>query len=231
MCPPSPGGWAVIMCPCGIVNSVKFNIRAESPRDYTDMLLSFKHFPNIVIYDFARGLVTHTNLREPERLPFSPHEGRLAKATPENISCAKKGKLQISLPWLQLKKEPPDLNGHPETGSADHYALYDTFHQFNTKDEKDSLRRIGLVPELCGWVNSQTVEQLFSGMRKNNYFMNCLSPSSHVFLMRNLLHHHNDRLNQQALEGLKKAFNGNVTLDSDGKAILGIYLIISYFFI
>ena len=212
------------MCPCGIVNSVKFNIRAESPRDYTDMLLAFKHFPTIVIYDFARGLVTHTNLREPERLPFRPHEGRLAKATPENISCAKKGKLQISLPWLQLKKDPPDLNGHPETGSADHYALYDTFHQLNTKDEKDSLRQ-------CGWLNSQTVEQLFSGMRKNNYFMNCLSPSSHVFLMRNLLHRHNNRLNQQALEGLKKVFNGNVTLDLDGKAILSIYLIISYFFI
>ncbi|XP_073341926.1 uncharacterized protein [Pagrus major] len=214
------GGWAVIMCPCGIVNSVKFNIRAESPRDYTDMLLSFKHFPNVVIYDFARGLVTHTNLREPERLPFSPHEGRLATATPENMSCAKNGKLRISLPWLQLKKCPPDLDGHPETGSADHYALYDTFHQFNTKDEKDSLRRIGVVPELCGWLNSQTVEQLFSGMRKNNYFLNSLSSSSHVFLMRNILHHRNERLNQQAIEGLKKAFNGNVILDSNGKAIL-----------
>lgn len=43
------------LCPRGIVNAVKFNIRAESPRDYADMLLSFKHLPNVVIYDFARG--------------------------------------------------------------------------------------------------------------------------------------------------------------------------------
>lgn len=43
------GSWAVIMCPCGIVYSIKCNIRAESPRDFTDMLLSWKYMPNIVI--------------------------------------------------------------------------------------------------------------------------------------------------------------------------------------
>lgn len=219
----------MIMCPCGIVNSVKFNIRAESPRDFADMLLSFKHFPNIVIYDFARGLVTHTNLREPDRLPFSPYEGRVAAATPENISTAKKGELKRNLPWLHLKKAPPDLNGHPVTGSAEHYALYDTFHQYNTKDEKDALRVIGLVPELCGWINSQTAEQLFSCMRKNNYFMNSLSPSSHIFLMRNILHHHNDRVNQQELQKLKQVTYGEITLDAQGKASLGIYTLISLF--
>lgn len=217
------------MCPCGIVNSVKFNIRAESPRDYADMLLSFQHFPNIVIYDFARGLVTHTNLREPDRLPFSPYEGRVAAAIPENIESAKRGELKRNLPWLQLKKGPPDLNGHPATGSAEHYALYDTFHQYNTRDEKDALRVIGLVPELCGWINSQTAEQLFSGMRKNNYFMNSLSPASHIFLMRNILHHHNERVNQKALEDFKKVSHGDITLDAYGKAILGIYNSISLF--
>lgn len=191
------------------------------------MLLSFKHFPNVIIYDFARGLVSHTNLREPETLPFRPNEGRLAPSTTENIANAKTGKLQISLPWLLQRKDPPDLNGHPETGSADHYGLYDTFHQFNTKDEKDSLRRVGVVPELRGWLNSQVVEQLFSGMRKNNYFLNSLSPSSHVSLMRNILHHRNERLNKLAIEGLKKTFNGNIVVGTNGKAVLGVYLIIS----
>ncbi len=164
----------MIMCPCGIVNAVKFNIRAESPRDYADMLLSFKHFPNIVVYDFVQGLVSHTNMREPQS--FSPHGGRVAAATSENILSVKKGRLKINLPWLQLRKYPPDVNGHPVTGSAEHYALYDTFHQYNTKDETDALRTIGLVPELCGWLNSQIAEQLFSDMRKNNYFMNSFSP-------------------------------------------------------
>ncbi|KAL0148419.1 hypothetical protein M9458_056229, partial [Cirrhinus mrigala] len=63
---------------------------------------------------------------------------------------------------------------------------------------------IGLVPELCGWINSQTAEQLFSDMSKSSYFMNCLSPESHIFLMRNILHHRNERLNQQALEDFRK---------------------------
>lgn len=86
------------MCPCAVVYSIKFNLRAESPRDYADILLSWKHFPNIAIYDFARGLSTHTNLREPERLPFSPNEGRLAEATDENLKSAAEGKLKVNLP-------------------------------------------------------------------------------------------------------------------------------------
>ena len=117
------------MCPCGIVNSVKFNLRAESPRDYADMLLSFKHLSNVLIYDFARGLVTHTNLREPETIPFRPHEGRLAEATPTNLKSAEKGELEINLPWLKLKKEHAGINAHPSTVSSDHFALYDIFHE------------------------------------------------------------------------------------------------------
>ncbi|KAA8578615.1 hypothetical protein FQN60_016719, partial [Etheostoma spectabile] len=34
------GGLAAIMCPCGVLYSLKFNIRAEGPRDFADMLLS-----------------------------------------------------------------------------------------------------------------------------------------------------------------------------------------------
>ncbi|XP_073714112.1 HMG domain-containing protein 3-like [Misgurnus anguillicaudatus] len=65
------GGWAVVTCPCAVVYGVKFNIRAESPRDFTDLLFSMKHFPNISLYDFARGLATHTNIRKPET--FHPY--------------------------------------------------------------------------------------------------------------------------------------------------------------
>lgn len=119
------------------------------------MLLSWKHFPNVSIYDFARGLATHTNLREPEKWPFSPHEGRLAEATTDSLQPAGEGKLKVSLPWLKTKKTDTDTNCHPITGSSDHYTLYDIFHERNTKDARDALRRIGLVPELAGWVNLQ----------------------------------------------------------------------------
>lgn len=160
----------MIMCQCGIVYSIKCNLRAESPRDFADLLLSWKHMPNVIIYDFARGLATHLNLWASEKLPISPFEGRLAEPTQSNIELAKCGQLKVSLPWLNIKKIEPDLNGHPVTGSSDHYVLYDRFHEANTKDSKDVLRKLTLVPQLAGKVNSQVAEQLFAKMKKTTTF-------------------------------------------------------------
>ncbi|XP_058614543.1 uncharacterized protein LOC131529049 [Onychostoma macrolepis] len=216
------GGWAVITCPCGVVYSLKFLIQAESPRDYADCLLSFKHFPNINIYDFARGLATHTNLREPERVPFRPYEGRLKEPTPENIKLAVEGKLKVNHLWLKEKKDNVDPDCHPVTGSAEHYALYDLFHEKNTKDARDALRKIQIVPELAGWVNSQCAEQLFSDMRKNNYFLNTLTPSGHIFLMRNILQHYNTKRNKKMEDGIRKIVpqNAQLHLDENGQIIM-----------
>ncbi|XP_078018218.1 uncharacterized protein LOC117262505 [Epinephelus lanceolatus] len=215
------GGWAVVTCPCAVVYGVKFNLRAESPRDFADLLLSMKHFPNVTLYDFARGLATHTNIREPQSLPFSPHEGRLMDATEENIRLASAGHAKVSLPWLATKKPVPDEGGHPLTGSSEHYALYDRFHEANTKDKKDVLRKIELVPELCGWVNSQCAEQLFGGMRKNNHFLNMMTPSSHIFLMRNILHHYNNRCNAKRIDDMKKTLGSGleIQLNSNGQTV------------
>lgn len=204
--------------------SIKCNIRAESPRDFADMLLSWKHMPNVIIYDFARGLATHMNLREPESLPFKPFEGRLSPPTPDNIAKAKDGKLKVSLPWLNCKKMIPDPEGHPVTGSAEHYALYDRFHEDNTKDPRDVLRKLCTVPQLAGKVNSQVAEQLFSRMKKNNYFLNMALPSTHLFLMRNIIHHHNTYRNEQRLGNIKRAFGNDVTMNRHSQAVLGNFL-------
>ncbi|KAL0155116.1 hypothetical protein M9458_049379, partial [Cirrhinus mrigala] len=141
-------GWSVVLCPHGVVYSLKFNLRAESPRDFVDLLLSWQHLPNVTIYDFARGLATHANFRVPSSLPFQPYEGRLADSTLENINKAKQGKLKVSLPWLLEKNDNPSSECHPITGSSEHYVLYDKLHESNTKDPKDVLRKISLVPEL-----------------------------------------------------------------------------------
>ncbi|XP_016407530.1 uncharacterized protein LOC107739835 [Sinocyclocheilus rhinocerous] len=214
------GGWAVITCPCGVVYSLKFLIRAESPRDYADCLLSFKHFPNI--YDFARGLATYTYLRELECVPFRPYEERLKEPTPENIKLAVEGKLKVNLLWLKEKKDNVDPDCHPITGSAEHYALYDLFHEKNTKDARDALCNVQIVPELAGWVNSQCAEQLFSDMRKNNYFLNTLTPSGHIFLMRNILQHYNTKRNKKIEDGIRKIVpqNSQLRLDENGQIIM-----------
>ncbi|XP_072567723.1 uncharacterized protein [Paramormyrops kingsleyae] len=219
------GGWSVILCPHGIVYSIKFNLRAESPRDFADLLLSWKHIPNICVYDFARGLVAHTNLRVPNRVPFHPHEGRLAEPTEENVKAARDGKLRVNLPWLHERMDSVNENPHPITGSSDHHVLYDRFHEGNTKDPKDILRRIQLVPELKGWLNSQVVEQFFASMRKNNYFLNNMSPSTHVFLMRNIIHHHNTVTNKKLLERqLRHGRLGqiNISLSALGQAVVAL---------
>ncbi|RXN15285.1 HMG domain-containing 3 isoform X2 [Labeo rohita] len=215
------GGWAVIMCPCGIVYSIKCNLRAESPRDFADLLLSWKHMPNVIIYDFARGLATHMNLRESEKVPISPFEGRLAEPSQLNIELAKSGKLKVSLPWLNTKKAVPDINGHPVTGSSHHYVLYDRFHEANTKDIKDVLRKLTLVPQLAGKVNSQVAEQLFAKMKKNNYFLNMSLPSTHIFQMRNIIHHYNVKKNNKVLHRLRKTFGSMLATNMYGQAVLG----------
>lgn len=188
----------MVTCACAVVYAVKFNIRAESPRDYTDILLSLKHFPNITLYNFARGLATHANHRVPET--FHPHGGRLLEPTENNIAQATTGDLKVNLPWIHNNKKVSDPDGHPRTGSSARYALYDRFHEDNTKDKSDVLRKMEQVPEICGWVNSQTAEQLFSGMTRNNHFLNMMTPSSHVFLMRNILHYYNHNKNAVTME-------------------------------
>lgn len=142
-----PGGWAVVMCPCVIVYSIKCCLREERPRDFADILLSWKHIPKIFIYDFACGLATHTNHRCPETLTFTPNGGRLADPTDDNIKMAQEGKLKISLPWLNMKKQVPDIHGHPITGSSENYVLNDKFHEDNSKDGMFSARLV-LWPNL-----------------------------------------------------------------------------------
>ncbi|KAM7387380.1 hypothetical protein PAMA_009820 [Pampus argenteus] len=188
----SSGGWCVVSCPHGVVYSLKFNLHTESPRDFADLLLSWKHFPNICLSDFAYDLATHTNSRVPENPPFHPHEGKPAAQTTKNLTKALHQQLKVSLPWLREKPELSDENGHPVTGSSHRYALYhDRPHHGNTTDPHDVLRSINLVPEVQERVNNTTVKRLFAYMRKNNYFLNSVDPSTHVFLMRSMMEHRN----------------------------------------
>ncbi|KAF1393373.1 hypothetical protein PFLUV_G00014950 [Perca fluviatilis] len=82
------------------------------------------------------------------------------------------------------------------------------------------LRRIELVPELAGQLNSQVAEQFFANMRKNNYFINNMSPSAHIFLVRNIVYHHNEKKERQTIEKMKRNVrNVSITLDTLGKAV------------
>lgn len=150
----------------------------------------------------------------------------LSEPTPESISSAKQGKLKVSLPWLFEKTDYSNSKGHPITGSSEHYLLYDKLHESNTKDPQDLLRRISLVLELQGWLNSQIAEQFFASLQKNNYFLNNMAPSTHIFIMQNIVHHKNTSTNQKLLEvqlqrGHRPHGLENIILSDLGQAILG----------
>jgi len=53
----------------------------------------------------------------------------------------------VKSPWLKVKEEEKYPPCYPLTGSSEHYVLYNRFHESNTKDLKDVLRRVDLVPE------------------------------------------------------------------------------------
>lgn len=87
----------------------------KSSRDFTDLLLSWKHLPNITIHDLARGLAPHANLRYPDIIHFSPHEGQYLDPNDANIAAAEEGRLRVSLKGLKEKKITADENGHALT--------------------------------------------------------------------------------------------------------------------
>nr|XP_023671165.1 HMG domain-containing protein 3-like [Paramormyrops kingsleyae] len=107
----------------------------ESARDHTDGLLSFKIPPTIYISDVAGRVARHTNNRTAQQF-FQPNDGRLSSATPENISKASQGKININFSWVKFLTQPggpvlststnPSLQSpHPVTQTADRFSLYD----------------------------------------------------------------------------------------------------------
>ncbi|XP_051980273.1 uncharacterized protein LOC127641352 isoform X2 [Xyrauchen texanus] len=102
-----------------------------------------------------------------------------------------------------------DPQGHPLTGSSDH-----------SKDSRDVLRKITIVPQLAGKINSQVAEQLFSKMRKNNYFLNMSQPSTHLFQMRTIIHHYNENKNNKVRTRLMKTFGSKLVKNMHGQAVL-----------
>ena len=83
------GGILTGTCIHGIVYPFKCLLKAESPRDYADILLSMKHPPNIVISDVPHMLAAHINKRSPNI--FAPYAGRVADPSEENIKAVHEG--------------------------------------------------------------------------------------------------------------------------------------------
>ncbi|ELU13443.1 hypothetical protein CAPTEDRAFT_188767 [Capitella teleta] len=94
--------------------------------------------------------------------------------------------------------------GHPVTNTDHKYLAFDRFHQHNSRTEADKLRRLDLVQELRGCVNTQVAEELFSIINKSRHSLTQLKPLPHVFITRLILHLINERRNRQKLLSLQR---------------------------
>ena len=137
----SSGGWVSLVCPHSVVYGLKFVLRAESPRDYVDLLLSMKYLPNVVISDMANLIARQGNDRSPGM--FSPNDGMITEPTKDNITRAENDDLVVHFPWLRDEcpiEENNNSVGHPVSGSSVHLCLFDRFHERNVKGKREILR-------------------------------------------------------------------------------------------
>ena len=207
------GGWAVGTCRHGIVYCIKNLLRSESPRDYIDLQRSLKHRPNIAISDVAHLVASLGNKTVPGF--FGPNEGRLATATEENITKAEAGE-KFHAPFLvepEQDFDPNDQDTNPCTGSRQHLSLYDVFHEGNCKKRTEILRRSSLLKEITGIVDTQAVEQTFSSCKKDIYFLNNLTPTNHMFVVRLIFHLRNKQKNNDKFKQQSSIFKSLSTND------------------
>lgn len=186
------GGWLGAACQHGVCYGIKWLVRQEGARDHVDLIKSLAHQPNFVIVDFANQVAAHGNKRYPGM--FSPFDGRVLPATEENVLLAKSDNVSLDMPWMahasraqarpSFDNESSAREAHPMTGSNQYFCLFDTFHEENSSNEKDLLRRTRCVKQLEGWFCTEVMEQLNHVMNKNNYFTTQMSPSNAIFVQR-----------------------------------------------
>ena len=122
------------------------------------------------------------------------------------MSLAKNNQLEpVSFPWLNGTMEKavqPSIeamkrcSAHPATKRTHpRLSLCDKFHEGNTKQEREFLRRTRFVKELNG-IDTETAEQLNAFLGKSLYYLDCLSPLRHILMLRNLIALRNRQINK-----------------------------------
>ena len=208
------GGWLSASCPHGVVYGLKFCLRAESPRDHIDVIMSMASQPPIVINDMPHVVARHGNRRR--KGMFSPYEGRLAEPTIQNIEAAKDGRMSVRLDWLEEMQLFSPVSDEQAGRKNNHHdiipklCLYDRFHETNTVREAEIVRRVTLSPYLNGLVNTQVAEQLHRSTVHSKVFLNMMSSSTHIIMFRNLVDSRNIVINKENENRLSKLLGGKL---------------------
>ena len=187
-------------------------VLGESIRDHRDMIQNSKFLPSIIISDVPHMLAAHMNRQENDDF-FNPHCGRVLEPTESNIKQAEDGNISVSINWLNNRYEPATkdlkVDGtliHPVTLTTQRLSLYDPFHEGNTKQRKEYLRRTGQIRELAG-LNTETAEQINSFMKNSISFVDCMSPIHHVLVVKAMLSQRNSEINKKNLGKREPVFD------------------------
>ena len=217
------GGTMTATCPHGVTYAFKCLLKAESSRDVRDILISLRYPPNVVISDVPHLVTSIVNRSVPNF--FMPHNGCVAEPTESNIDKVKKGRFeQLSFPNLNNRFEPArsglNLTGsvmHPITLLTRRWSLYDKFHQGNSKDPTNVMRRTELIKELNGVV-TETAEQLNNFISRKTYFLDSMSPIHHQLMLKLVLAERNNRRNEIVQKDIESLLQfGSLAQDEYGR--------------
>lgn len=172
--------------------------------------------------DIPNRVATFANRKKPNF--FTPNNGQWFPSTPENIQLAVEGKLQKEIEWPYTLTSV-DHNIHPVTGTEERYSLYDRFHEKNSNNPSDVLRRLTICPQIHANVNSESHEQLHQVFNKDNYFLNMMNPATHVFMKRLLVELRNGKKNKQEKKNQEEVMKrngvtGKIQLDEIGRLVI-----------
>ncbi|XP_046854054.1 uncharacterized protein LOC124447202 [Xenia sp. Carnegie-2017] len=181
-------------------------------------------------YHIGYGKHDCSSCKEQRIRRFHPFQGRVAEYSLENIRRANSGELEIDWPWFPngercdlsivvQRSDGEQLLCNPSTRSSDHYCLFDQFHEKNSTNPADCLRRVSCVNQLAGKINSETAEQLNNRQNRDNYFTTSLTAHNSVFMERLATHFSNEKLNQRIINTHRKQFGMAMSFNSFGQLI------------
>ena len=98
--------------------------------------------------------------------------------------------------------------------------LFDRFHEKNTKESKEILRRVTHVEKLSGFLNTQRDKQLHSACRYDSRFYNNMLPVNHIFLFRSIMDFRNESQNKLKVSNVTALAKQPLYRDAYGRLLL-----------
>ena len=182
------GAWIALSCTHGIVYGLKILLKAESPNDYADLVLSMAHNPQILICDMPDRVARCIHERNSSLL--RPNFGMLVSPSASNLQLVNDGLLEVELDFLDDEYDET----HTGPGLNKMFVLFDESHKINTYKKSEQLRNVKLVTNFPK-INKEIYEGFKNIIGRDNYYLKDMTIRNHIFDLRLAIHLHNEDKN------------------------------------